>query len=114
MMPFDAILSTSDTVFERAALAASRSLASSAARMAFRAVRSVDRIWRLCSRRLTFCLFAFRADLVRLATALWSSLYGSESGRQRVDSNMGDRPQATGDGQNTQTVDPLVTVSRLR
>ena len=72
-MPLVAILSTRDTVWLSAAFAAVTSLASSEARMALSAVRSLDRIVRLCSRRLMFCRFAFRADLVRLATVLASS-----------------------------------------
>src|SRR5688572_5514982 len=68
MMPFVAILSTIDTVALSASLAPSTSLESSEARIAFSAVRSRDRSSRLCSRRLTFWRFAFRADFVRLAT----------------------------------------------
>jgi hypothetical protein len=40
--------------------------------MDFSAVRSVERIARLCSRRLMFCRFALRADFVRLATVFES------------------------------------------
>src|SRR6187200_1754274 len=72
MMPVLAILSTIETVALRAALAPSTSFSSSLARIALSAVRNVDRIPRLCSRRLTFCRFALRADLVRLATVIES------------------------------------------
>src|SRR6185436_20128321 len=61
MMPLVAILSTMETVSLSASLAPDRSFASSE-------VRSFERICRLCSRRLMFCRFALRADLVRLAT----------------------------------------------
>ena len=40
--------------------------------MPFNAVRSVERICRLCSRRVMFCRFALRADFVRLATVIES------------------------------------------
>ena len=75
MMPLVAILSTMETVRLSAALAPSTSSASSEARIPFSAVRSLDRICRFCSRRLTFCRFALWADLVRYATVLTSSLY---------------------------------------
>src|SRR5712691_7202931 len=68
MMPLLAILSTIDTVWLSAALAPDRSFASSDARIALSALRSFERICRLCSRRLMFCRFALRADFVRLAT----------------------------------------------
>src|SRR6185503_13498373 len=68
MMPLVAILSTMETVSLSASLAPDRSFASSEARIALSALRSFERICRLCSRRLTFCRFALRADLVRLAT----------------------------------------------
>src|SRR5262245_19878080 len=77
MIPLVAILSTSETVRLRASFAAVTSLASSDARMALRAVRSRDRIVRLCSRRRMFCRFAFSADLVRLATFWRPLLYNS-------------------------------------
>src|SRR5687768_17304141 len=80
MMPFVAILSTIDTVWLSAALAPSRSLSSREARIAFSEVRSFERICRLCSRRLTFCRFALRADFVRLATVLASSLSREKPG----------------------------------
>jgi hypothetical protein len=51
-----------------AVLAADRSFASREARIALSAVRNFERICRLCSRRVMFCRFAFRADFVRLAT----------------------------------------------
>ena len=51
-----------------AAFAAFTSFASSEARIALSALRSFERICRLCSRRLIFCRFALRADFVRLAT----------------------------------------------
>src|SRR5687768_18496401 len=94
MMPLVAILSTIDTVARSAAFAASRSLASSDARIDFSAVRSFDRIWRLCSRRLTFCRFALRADFVRLATVLMSSL----SERQSIYEEIILTRRAAGDG----------------
>src|SRR5687767_5655637 len=74
MIPFVAILSTIETVALSAFLAPSMSFSSSDARMALRDERSFVRIWRLCSRRLTFCRFALRADFVRFATVLASSL----------------------------------------
>ena len=67
MIPLVAILSTIETVRLRAAFAPARSLASSEVRIDLSAVRSLARICRLCSRSLIFCLFAFRADFVRLA-----------------------------------------------
>src|SRR6186997_997154 len=73
MIPFVAILSTSDTVCLSAVFAPLKSLASSDARMDLSAERSLDRMVRLCSRRLMFCRFAFSADLVRLAT-FWRPL----------------------------------------
>ena len=80
MMPLVAILSTIDTVWLSAALAPYRSSSSREARMAFSDVRSFERICRLCSRRLTFCRFALRADFVRLATVLASSLSREKPG----------------------------------
>lgn len=62
-----AILSTMETVWLRAVFAPARSFLSSRVRMDFSAVRSFDRIPRLCSRRVTFCLLALRADFVRFA-----------------------------------------------
>src|SRR5918992_383863 len=67
MMPLVAILSTIETVACSATFAPLTSFASSDARIDFSAVRSLDRIWRLCSRRLMFCRLALRADFVRLA-----------------------------------------------
>src|SRR6185503_4562158 len=69
MMPFDAILSTSDCMSVIAFLAAPSSLPAAAERTLFNPVRSFDRSARLCSRRLTFCRFAFNADLLRFATS---------------------------------------------
>src|SRR5689334_21514075 len=72
MMPVFAILSTIDTVLFSAAVAPSTSFSSSLARMALSAVLRLERICRLCSRRLMFWRFALRADFVRLATVFES------------------------------------------
>src|SRR5574339_51401 len=69
MMPLAAILSTSDWALPSALVAAALSLPSTALRSALSPVRSLDRICRFASRRLTFCRCAFSADLFRFATS---------------------------------------------
>src|SRR5690349_417842 len=67
MMPLAAILSTSDWAVPAAVAAAALSVPSTVLRRPFRPVRSFERRRRFASRRLTFCRFALRADLFRLA-----------------------------------------------